>query len=100
MISLVKVVTRVWRGEEARLRELEAEGRTIALSAVQAGDHVLKLALGFGEEFWRVGNTWQINPNDCRVEGGLLIIQDGRRVTERTEVETVTRNIEDVRFKA
>ena len=96
----MKMVGKVWRGEEARLRELEAEGRTVALSALTPGDHVLKLTLGFGEEFWRVGDTWQINPNDCRIEGGLLITQDGRRVTQRIEVETVTTNIEDVRFKA
>jgi hypothetical protein len=86
-------------GEAARVERLAAEGRTVEVRDVAPGDRVVVIALGFGNEFWRVHPGYRANPFETRVDGGELIVEDGRSVTDASRLPALERRIERVVYR-
>jgi hypothetical protein len=83
-------------GEAARLERLMAEGRTVELRDVTPQDRVVVIALGFGDEFWRVRSGYRAHPFKTRVDGGELIVDNGTRVTDAARLSFLQHRIERV----
>jgi|KBSSwiStaDraftv2_1062776.scaffolds.fasta_scaffold682404_2 hypothetical protein len=84
---------RIRGGQPARLERLQQEGKTIELERVDEDDDVIRIALGFGEEFWRVEPDYQIWPLECSVVKGQLIVEQGVPVTNQAKLSFLRKRI-------
>jgi len=86
-------------GEPARLRRLVDDGRTVDVRQLAATDRVVAIALGFGDEFWRVRPGYSANPVEGRIDGGELILEDGVRIVDASRLSFLDRRIERVVYR-
>jgi hypothetical protein len=87
-------------GEERRLHDLRATGLTVELGDLAPGDRVVRVGLGFGPEFWQVAPDYTIDPSRCAMRGGLLVVEDGRKVIDACNFGFLERNVEDVFYRS
>jgi hypothetical protein len=83
-------------GDPARVKELVAAGKTIELRDLDRSDTVVRIRLGFGDEFWRVEPGYRVHPMECLIEGGRLILEGGTRVTEGEKFSFLARKVEQI----
>jgi hypothetical protein len=84
------------RGDADRVRRLVADGDTIEVRDLVPTDTVIHVTLGFGDEFWRVGESYSANPVEGRVDGGRLILERGERLTDRSRLSFLENEIKEV----
>jgi hypothetical protein len=87
---------RIRGGQAARLERLERELKTIELDRVDQDDEVIRIALGFGEEFWRVEPEYQVLPLECSIEKGQLIVEQGVPVTNQSRLSFLRKSVKRV----
>ncbi len=87
------------RGEQARLEELAAEGRTVEVGELTPSDEIVRIGLGFGDEFWRVEADYAADPMTCRVHGGKLVVEKGRRVVDEGRLSFIEGRIRRVVYR-
>ena len=84
------------RGDAEHLRRLAADGMTVEVDQVDPSDTVIRIRLGFGDEFWRVQPGYSPNPVEGKVDGGQLIVEGGVRVVDPSRLSFLETKIQDV----
>ena len=87
-------------GEPARRARLTAEGRVLDVGELDPGAEVIRIALGFGEEFWQVEPGYRLDLEAAAIVGGRLIVKDGERVTDAAKLAFLQRRIEQIVYSA
>lgn len=91
-----------FRGDEqagpARLAQLAAEARTVELCDLEPADRVIRLALGGGQELWRVHPGYCVRPRRGLVDGGELVVDRGQPVTDASRLAFLEHRIEHLAY--
>jgi len=83
-------------GERSRLQGLVAAGKTLDIGRLRPEDTVVRIDLGFGDEFWRVEPRYTVVPIECSIDGGQLIVEKGARVRDSATLGFLKKRIDHV----
>lgn len=86
------------RDQSERLQRLAQEGKTIELELLEKNDEAIRIALGFGDEFWRVEQKYHARPREREVDGGKLIVKQGLPVADEADLAFLKKRVKRVVF--
>lgn len=99
MTSVWGILRLLWQGPDARLTRLKNNEMVIDIKQVSEKDEVIQIGLGFGAEYWLVTEGWSINPQQGCIDGGKLLLKDGRPLKESELLPVLQRPVKKIMYR-